>query len=437
MPRAEVLSIGTELLLGQVLDTNSQFIAIELAQLGIDCFFRTTVGDNKQRIKEALHQAFSRAEIVITTGGLGPTADDLTTECLAEFFGAELKMDEVELARIESFFKTRGYPMPMTNRKQALRPAGADVLPNPKGTAPGLIWRVKEEQLRFAALDSIEQERLVFTFPGVPSELKAMWAETAAPYLRGRYEAKTLWSKELKHYGIGESALAEQFAHLLELSNPTVAPYAGRNECRLRVTAKADTEDAARALAQPIIDEIVRQSGVRCYGFDSDTLESVVGELLAVRNLTIAVAESCTGGLVSKRLTEIAGSSRYVGLNVVAYSNEAKIQFLKVPKPTIEAYGAVSAECVKEMAENIRAIAHADIGLAISGLAGPGGGSDEKPVGLVHMGLAVSDFFAAKTIRLGSTLSRSEIRYRTANEALNMVRIYLLEGHLLRPTVTA
>lgn len=423
MAVTEILSIGTELLLGQVLDTNAQFIGTELAKLGIDCFYRTTVGDNVGRMQEAFKAAFSRADIVICTGGLGPTADDLTMETIAAVFGVPMVFDEAVFERIKSLFATMRYKMPESNRKQALRPAGADILPNPAGTAPGIIWKIDPPT---AAKAGIIGERTVMAFPGVPKELEAMWYETAAPYLAKTYSAGTIWSRELRHFGIGESALAEKFAHLLELSNPTVAPYAGRGECRLRVTAKAQTAEQAKSLATPVIDEILKGSGKLCYGFDNDTLESVVGSLLTKHGSTLAVSESCTGGLVSARLTDISGSSNYIKLNVVTYANDAKMQLLGVTDEVLKSFGAVSAECAEQMAKGISRLAKSDLGLSVTGIAGPTGGTAEKPIGLVYIGLASDQEYRSKELRYPSHMSRADIRYRSANEALNLVRILLL-----------
>lgn len=428
MACAEVLSVGTELLLGQILDTNAQFLAQELARLGIDCYFRTTVGDNKVRIKDALRLALSRADIVITTGGLGPTPDDLTTECIAELFDTPLVLDQVVLERIEQLFALRNYRMPESNRKQALRPLGADLLPNPVGTAPGIIWCLSARETAKLALSG---ERFILTFPGVPSEMRVMWLETAVTFLRERFESGVLWSIELKHYGIGESKLAEQYSHLLSLASPTVAPYAGLGECRLRITAKANSVEEAKRISQPVIDEVVRGSGHRLYGTDDESLESVVGKLLTKQEKVLAVAESCTGGLVSERLTNVAGSSRYIHLNAVTYSNSAKTQLLGVDPGLLERYGAVSAECAESMARGIRTVANADLGLSITGIAGPDGGGPDKPVGLVYLGLAAKDFYCGKRLDLPPTLARTDIRYRTASEALNMVRLYLLDPSIL------
>ncbi len=430
MSNAEILCIGTELLLGDVLNTNAHYLSQELAKLGVNCFFHTTVGDNKARIKECLANALARTTIVITSGGLGPTADDLTIECIAELFEAELIMDESILSRIEGFFRERGLEMPRSNAKQALRPEGADLLPNPTGTAPGIIWRIREKQLESAGIRSIPElvgeERLIITFPGVPYELKRMWEDTATPLLLQRTGGATIYSKELKHFGIGESALAEKFSDLLNGNNPTVAPYAGNGECRLRVTAKAADLQSARNLVDPVIEEIKKRSGVLLYGYDDDTLESVVGEMLKERGMTIASAESCTGGLLSKRLTDIPGSSEYIALNVVTYANSAKENMLAIDPQLLEKHGAVSKECAEAMARGIRSLAKADIAIGITGVAGPGGGTPEKPVGLVYIGLAAGGQVECRELRLPSRLSRKEIRHRTVNEALNLVRLYLL-----------
>lgn len=430
MSTAEILAVGTELLLGQVLDTNSQFLSDELARIGIDCYFHTTVGDNKARIKSSLVTALSRSEIVLMSGGLGPTADDLTIECVAEVFGAELMMDETILEKIETFFKERGIAMPESNKKQALRPRGADLLPNRTGTAPGIIWTIEPDLLEREDIKSVpklaSKPRYIITFPGVPSELKCMWAETVCGFLQETVLGSTIFSVELKHYGIGESALGEKYADLLEGRNPTVAPYAGNGECRLRVTAKSIDLDSARHLVEPVVEQIRKRSGDFLYGENDDTLQSVVGELLMKQKLFIAVAESCTGGLVSKRLTDVAGCSEYIGLNVVTYSNDAKERILEVPKEIIERHGAVSAETAEAMAKGVRRLSKADIGLSITGIAGPGGGTPEKPVGLVYVGLAYENEFELKELRYPSRLSRADIRHRTANEALNMVRLHLL-----------
>lgn len=434
MARAEVLCIGTELLLGDVLDTNSQFLSQQLAVLGLDCLHRVTVGDNPERIKEAMRLALSRADVLITSGGLGPTPDDLTTECLADLLGGPLVMDQELLAYITSLFAARGFPMPESNKKQALRPTGSDILPNPVGSAPGVVWRLTPENLAYANIANgsgaggyeSKHEKVVLTFPGVPSELKAMWEGTAYDYLAKNYIGGSIWSQELKHFGIGESALAEMYSDLLDLTNPTVAPYAGRWECRLRVAAKAESSEAARALAQPVIDKIKESSGVRCYGVDRDTLESTVGALLLKNKMTLSTAESCTGGLISERLTDVPGSSKYIMLNAVTYSDQAKQKLLGVSDDLLKQFGAVSPECAEAMARGMLEASGCDLALSVTGIAGPDGGTEEKPVGTVYVGLASRDHYSGRTLKLGARLPRAEVRWRTANEALNMVRLYLL-----------
>lgn len=431
MAIVEVVSIGTELLLGQIVNTNSHYLAGELATLGLDSMYQVTVGDNVERIKLVLRAAFDRSDVIITTGGLGPTTDDLTHESLAELFGVGMDFDQPTCDRIEAMFNVRGLEMPESNRKQAMRPQGADILPNPRGTAPGVIWRVSRTVLEQAGIHSPERQRVVLTFPGVPGEMKAMWKESAYPFLSQEFGPGVIWSVDLKHYGISESLLGEQYAHLLNGSNPTVAPLAGNGECRLRVSAKAASIEVAQQMVQPVVDQIIASSKHVYYGQNDDTLETVVARMLTQRKLTVSVAESCTGGLVSKRLTDVPGSSTYIKLNAVTYANEAKQELLGVRTSTLENSGAVSEECAQEMAKGIRKIASCDIGLSVTGIAGPDGGTDEKPVGLVYIGLATADeYFVAKR-RYHGRLSRSEIRQRSANDALNMVRLYLTDPALL------
>lgn len=426
MAIAEIVCIGTELLLGQILNTNSQYLAQELADLGLGSYFQSTVGDNQARMQEAYRLALSRSDVVITTGGLGPTADDLTHEAWEELFGVGMDFDPPTLERIDKFFQSRGLVMPETNRKQAMRPRGADILPNPRGTAPGIIWKIEPDLLERIGIASGGRPRYVLTFPGVPSEMKAMWLETGKPFLAATFGPGVVWSCELKHYGIGESAMAEKYASLLDLQNPTVAPLAGRGECRLRVTARARTVDEARALAAPIIEKIERESGSFCYGRDADTLAVALGRMLSERGLTLSVAESCTGGLVSKQLTDVPGSSKYTKLNVVTYANEAKAQMLKVSESLLAEHGAVSQECAEAMARGVRELSGSDIGLSITGIAGPDGGTTEKPVGLVYMAVATARGVESRKHQYPQNWNRSDVRHRSASDALNLVRQHLL-----------
>ncbi len=432
MPSAEIVSIGTELLLGQILDTNSQFISTELANLGLDCMFKSTVGDNMERIVSTLKLALNRSDVVITTGGLGPTADDLTHESIAELFKVQMMLDENVLAHIQGIFQGLGIKMVDSNKKQATRPAGANILANPTGTAPGIIWKLSEEELKRAGIDDCSRPKYIFTFPGVPSEMTKMWEETAAPFLAKEFDSSVVWSQELKHFGIGESNLAEKYADLLNGSNPTVAPLAGTGECRLRVSAKASSVDEAKRIAIPVIEKIKNESGFLCYGIDKDVLETVVARLLTERKLTLTTAESCTGGLVSKRLTDIPGSSTFIRLNLVTYANEAKQEILGVDEKVLKEHGAVSMQCAKAMAEGARKVGKADIGVGITGIAGPDGGTDEKPVGLVYISLASEQETIVIKKLFPARMGRSGIRMRASNEALNMVRMYLLYSEILR-----
>ncbi len=432
MAIAEIISIGTELLLGQIVNTNSHFLAGELASLGLDSIYQVTVGDNARRIKAGLRDAFDRSDVVITTGGLGPTADDLTHESIAELFAVPMQFDEPSLKRIIAMFQLRGLPMPESNRKQAMRPTGADILPNSRGTAPGIIWKLSESLLHQAGIADPQRPRFILTFPGVPGEMKTMWKDIGQPFLSQQFGPGVIWSIDLKHFGISESLLGEKYAELLNGTNPTVAPLAGSGECRLRVSAKANSIEIARKMAQPVVEDIIRTSAHICYGQDDDTLEGVVARVLIQRRLSVSVAESCTGGLVSKRLTDIPGSSTFIKLNVVTYSNDAKNKLLGVSHEVLNTYGAVSRECAEHMALGIRTLAESDIGISITGIAGPDGGTDDKPVGLVYIGLSTAGASHVAKRLYHSQISRSEIRHRSANDAINMVRLYLLDPALLQ-----
>lgn len=422
---AEVLTIGTEILLGQIVDTNTQYLAQELAILGVNCFYHTTVGDNVERIITCIQAALTRADIIILSGGLGPTADDLTVECMAKALGVELDMHEPSLEQIKKFFSARNIAMPETNSKQALVPRGAMPLRNDTGTAPGIYWDISLDLLRKL---NISSPRIMIALPGVPFELKHLFKTQVTPKLMEQGEAgsATIYSIDLRHFGIGESALAERYADLLNLVNPTVAPYAGHGECRLRVTAKASTLDEAKALTQPVVDQIIERSGPLLYGFNDTNLEAECARLLTEKKLTISLAESCTGGLMSKLLTDIAGSSKFISLNLVTYANEAKEKMVGVPAELLVEHGAVSEECAKSMAHGVRLLTSSVIGYAITGIAGPDGGTADKPVGLVYLALDTANETITKELRLPSHLSRKEIRTRTAKEALNMLRLYLI-----------
>lgn len=410
---AEVLCIGTELLLGNITNGNARWLAEQLAALGITHLRQEVVGDNRERVITAVRAAAGRCRVLITTGGLGPTPDDLTTDAIAAAFGAPLVEHPAVWADIQAKLSARGRPIVASNRKQALLPEGAQVLPNPTGTAPGMIW-------------SPVPGFTVLTFPGVPSELQAMWQATAVPWLAQAGLAQGVFaSRLLRFWGVGESNLAEQMADLLDGTNPTVAPYAGAGEVKLRLTARADSPTAANALLAPLEAEIRRRTGTLCYGVDDDSLASVVLAALRQRSETLAVAESCTGGAVGAALAAVPGASEVWLGGVIAYANSVKQQLLGVPAALLEQHGAVSDPVALAMAEGARRLTGATWGVAVTGIAGPGGGSAAKPVGLVHIAIAGPHGSSSETVRFGSTRGRQWIQTLTCGEALNRLRLEL------------
>ncbi|BAZ52973.1 competence/damage-inducible protein CinA [Nostoc sp. NIES-4103] len=412
---AEIICVGTELLLGDILNSNAQFLAQQLAQLGIPHYYQTVVGDNVERLKQVIEIATSRAQILIFTGGLGPTPDDLTCETIADFFGVPLVERPEIIEDIAQKFAGRGRVMTPSNRKQALIPQGAEILPNPTGTAPGIIWQPRPEIT-------------IFTFPGVPSEMHRMWQETAVPFLQNQgWGKEIIYSRSLRFWGIGESALAEKVSAYLNLLNPTVAPYAGKGEVRLRISAKATSEEAAEALIKPIEKQIKDIAGLDYYGADDDTLAAVVGQMLRVSKETVSVAESCTGGGLGQMLTEIPGSSDYFWGGVISYDNSVKVRLLGVNTEDLDKFGAVSATVAEQMAVGVKTRLLTTWGLSITGIAGPTGGTDTKPVGLVYIGLAgPNDEVASFEYRFGTMRGRALIRHVSANAALDLLRRRLL-----------
>ncbi|MEO1095284.1 MAG: competence/damage-inducible protein A [Cyanobacteria bacterium J06638_28] len=408
---AEVICVGTELLLGDIVNTNAQYLAQELAQLGIPHYYQTVVGDNPLRIQRAVAIACERSQLLLFTGGLGPTPDDLTVETLADFFDTPLEERPEILEDIRQKFARRGREMSPSNHKQALIPKGADVLPNPAGSAPGIIWEPRPGLV-------------IMTFPGVPKEMHIMWAATAIPYLKHQgWATDTIYSRTLKFWGIGESILAEQVNHLFQLENPTVAPYASQGTVKLRIAAKAASEAAAMTLITPIAEEILKIAGKHHYGDDDATLASVVGELLARQQQTLAVAESCTGGGLGQMLTSVPGSSSYFWGGIIAYDNAVKIGFLGVPVTVLDTVGAVSEPVACQMAAGVKARLGTDWGIGITGVAGPGGGTEEKPVGLVYIGLAGPDGkVTSQAYRFGELRGRNWIRHLSCCSALDQLR---------------
>lgn len=406
---AEILAVGTELLLGDIVNTNAQFIAQGLAELGIDVYYQTVVGDNPGRLKSAMHNAFDRADIIITTGGLGPTEDDLTKEIGAQYFGRKLVLDEKALDRIKKFFDKMKRPMTDNNVKQAMVPENAVVMYNANGTAPGII---------------IENDKqILIMMPGPPREMKPMFSQQVKPYLASKQEY-TLVSRVLRIAGVGESAMEMQVKDLIaSQTNPTVAPYAKDVEAVLRITARAENADEAEKIIEPVAQEIYSRFGKSVYAEGETSMQETVAQMLVKRNKTIAVAESCTGGLVASRLIEYPGISAVLLEGAVTYSNEAKMRRLGVKRQTLETYGAVSAETAVEMAEGIAKSSGASIGLSTTGVAGPGP-SEGKPEGLVFIGVYIEGKTYVKELNLAG--KRNVIRERAAYNALDYLRRKLM-----------
>lgn len=407
--RAELIMIGTELLLGEVVDTNASFLAVKLAHCGVDLYYKSTVGDNLSRGKEVLEQALRRSDLVIISGGLGPTEDDLTRDIVSLVTKRELVEDSGVAQDVQNWFYERygtQTQIPPHNRKQALFPRGSHVLANPVGTAPG-FW-----------LDLDGQS--IIALPGVPHELKTIFSTSVEPVLLSQTSGQRLVTRNLNFVGIGESRLEEILQDLLaKQSNPTMALYASGGKVRVRLTAKASSQADALSLIEPLTDEIQARTKGYLYGLDGQTLEEVVGHQLMEGGLTVALAESCTGGLVSHLLTNVPGSSSYFQRGYVVYSNQAKQEDLGVPADTLRKFGAVSPETAKAMSEGVRLEAGTDFGLALTGIAGPGGGSPEKPVGLVYISLASSsDTIVQRHLWRGT---REQIKNRSALAALQLL----------------
>ena len=410
---AEIVTIGTEMLLGDLVDTNTAWLSARLATLGVGVYRHTTVGDNRDRIADALKEAASRADLVITTGGLGPTSDDLTNECLADVTGKGMVEYPEARAHVDEMFRRFGREPTANNYKQALFPEGTKLIPNPLGTAPGAL---------------LESDGTLFaTLPGVPSEMRGMFEETLEPLIRDRTDGSIV-SRTLWFAGIGESALADKVQDFLDATDPTVAPLAGQGKVRLRITTRAATPEEAEERIAPVEKEILSRLGDYYFGEDDETLESAVGRLLTEEGVTLALAESCTGGLLAKRLTDVAGSSAYFIEGLVTYSNESKERLLGVPAEMLLEHGAVSEPVARKMAESVRALAGADYGLSVTGIAGPDGGTEEKPVGLVFLGLADAEGTMVERLDLSAwARSREAIRERSANRAFDLLRLRIEE----------
>ncbi len=407
---AEILCVGTELLLGDIVNTNATFLSARMAELGIGVYRHQAVGDNPARLSAALKDALSHADLVITSGGLGPTYDDLTKETVAACFGRKLTMHEPSLSAIRAYFEKTGRVMTKNNEKQAMMPEGAVVFPNHFGTAPSL------------ALCDEAHNKTVIMLPGPPNELQNIYYEQVLPYLRTRRDS-VLVSRNLHIFGMGESAVEDTLGNLMsEAQNPTVAPYCKEGEVRLRVTASAHTEQEAISLCDDMIARIMETPvGKYVYGIDVHSLEDAVIRFLREKKLTLCTAESCTGGLIAKRLTDVSGASEVFFGGCVTYTNEIKERQLGVSHETLEQYGAVSAETAAEMARGARLRLGTDIAVSATGLAGPGGGSPELPVGTVFIGISTSQGEQVRKLSLSPMRSRDYIRKVSVANALDMI----------------
>lgn len=403
---AEIVSVGTELLMGQVVNSDAQFIAQRLAPLGFQVYYHTTVGDNVKRLTAVVHQAVERSDVVVFTGGLGPTDDDLTKETVAAALGLTVEPIPEEVERIKRYFEERGYAMTPNNYKQASFPRGSVILRNDFGTAPGCIMRA--------------EDKTAILLPGPPRELFPMFLNHVMPYLE-RMSGNKLYSRELRIFGMGESSVTYKLRDIIESqTNPTVAPYVKTGEVTLRVTALCKDEEEGAAFARPMIDEIVSRLGDIVYSTAGESLPETCARMLIDGGFTLAVAESCTGGMVTSSLVDVPGCSKFFVEGCVTYSNEAKINRLGVTTATLDRFGAVSEPCAREMAEGLRKTSGADYALATTGFAGPDGGTQDAPVGTVLIALAAADGTQIKRIDLHG--DRARIRTIATLHALDLLR---------------
>lgn len=402
---AELISVGTELLLGEILNTDVKFISEQLSILGINVYYQTVVGDNRERLARTLNTALSRADAVIVSGGLGPTPDDLTKEVIAETMGERLILDEESLEAIKEYFSKMNREMSESNIKQAMLPEHCVIMKNNNGTAPGCI---------------IEKDgKTVIMLPGPPNELIPMFKESVIPYFKEK-SGGMIYSHTFKIFGLGESRVAEILKDMMEKgSNPTLAPYAETAGVRLRLAAFAESEEEGRKLISDARNRIMEKIGEYIYAEEDKTLPEIVVRMLIEKNISISAAESCTGGMFAKMIVDIPGCSAILGESFVTYSNSAKMKYLGVKAETLGSFGAVSEQTAREMAEGVRENTGSDIGVGITGIAGPDGGTSEKPVGLVYVAAAYNGQTEVRQLNLCG--SREKVRYSAALNAFDMI----------------
>lgn len=408
---AELITIGDELLYGQTIDTNAAFIGEKITETGIELVYHTTVGDDSETLLNAIAQAMKRVDIVLTTGGLGPTHDDITKKIICKYFKRQLVFHENILKELEEKYKAQGMVMPPINQNQALLPQGAKFFENRIGSALGIIFQ--------------ENGKIFISMPGVPSEMKIMINEQVLPYFKEKISGQIkIIHRKLRTIGIAESAIFEKVKKIIDEKSPVkIAFLPSFRGVDIRLTVKIDNKVKADEAIAKVEKRFMEIIGKYIFGYDNDELPDIIGKQLMDRGLTIAVAESCTGGMLGKIFTAIPGSSAYFLGGVISYSNDIKTKILNVPAITIERHGAVSAETAKYMADGARKLTGASIGVAITGIAGPAGGTPEKPVGLTYIGIAVEDGIKAKDFHYGK--DRRHNRLRACYSALDMVRRYL------------
>lgn len=408
----EIVTTGTELLLGQIINTNTPFLSKGLNELGFDVLYHSTVGDNKIRMAEVLTHALQRADIIITSGGLGPTQGDITKEVTADLLNLPLVLDADSAEHIKAYFAHRQLTMPESNLRQGMIPNGAIVIKNERGTAPGVI---------------IEHgSKTIIHLPGPPHELEGMFEQAVAPYLKKRFPAQgIIVSKILQTYGIGESALEEKIKDfILSQSNPTIALLAKQGEVIIRLTAKSNTVIEGENLITKLEEQLRQRIADYIWGLDNDTIEANIGRILTEKQLTLALAESCTGGLITSRITDISGSSNYLMGSIVCYTNEIKINFVDVPQQIIADHGAVSHQTASYLATGIRRKFTASLGMGITGIAGPTGATPTKTVGTVYIAIDGPNGVQCKKYTFNG--QRTDIKYRISQAALHMLRQYTL-----------
>jgi nicotinamide-nucleotide amidase len=411
--RAEIVSVGTEILLGEILDTNTQYLSARLPGIGLDLYFHSTVGDNLARVVDELEHALKRSDVIIMTGGLGPTEDDLTREAVAEALGEQMFVDEDALRQLRAFFEARGFTFPERNKKQAMLIPSARSISNPRGTAPG--WWVETTR-------PDEGDRIIIAMPGPPAEMQRMWEVEVEPKLVELTGGQVLITRTLKTVGVGESTIDEMISPLLSSSNPSIGVYAKADGVHVRLAAKAETAERARALIQPTEEEARRILGEIVWGVDDDTLEGAVGSMLRERGMMVATMESCTGGLIASTLTDVEGSSAYFKGGYVAYTAQMK-RSLGVSADLIEQHGVISSEVASDMARAARHALEADFGIGVTGVAG----HDEvegHPPGTMH--IAVHDGTQAQPVSYTFFQGREATKRRAVTTALLLLRRGLL-----------